>query len=63
MALYRCFFLDSNNHIMGPAEMIEADDDATAIDRAQRLCDENPDCRHIELWDEARRVRRLDRAI
>jgi hypothetical protein len=63
MALYRCFFIDSNNHIFGPPEIIEADDDEAAIDRAQRLCDENPGCRNIELWYEARHVRRLDRAI
>ena len=63
MAVYRCFFLGSNKHIIGPPEIIEADDDAIAIDRAQRLCDENPDCRHIELWDATRRVRLLDRAI
>jgi hypothetical protein len=63
MSLYRCFFLDATNHIIGPAEIIEADDDQGAIGRAQHICDENPACTNVDLWCGDRHVRRLDHVV
>jgi hypothetical protein len=63
MALYRCFLMDSTNHIYGSPEIIEADGDGAAVDQAQRLCDRNPGFANVELWCGERHVRRLDRAI
>lgn len=57
MAGYRLYFLDPNNHIRDVVEITcETDDEAIA------LVEKHTDGRTIELWQEARNVRRFEAA-
>lgn len=42
MEVYRCFMLDSNQHVIGPADLISAENDRDAIDEAKRRCGTDP---------------------
>ena len=55
MASYRCYFLDTADHIRA-AEVIEADALDGAVDRALALLRERPHHHAVELWDGARKV-------
>jgi len=55
MHVYRCFFLNEDNHIKA-AEIIEAEAIGEAIDRARAMLRERPRYGAVELWDGARRL-------
>ena len=55
MPLYRCYFLDRDDHIRERAE-IEADAPGMAVDRALELLRANPQYYSIEIWQGAQRV-------
>jgi hypothetical protein len=54
MSVYRCFFLNDEDHIRA-GEVIEADALGEAIERALVMLRARPHCRAVELWDGARR--------
>ena len=56
MSSYRCYFLDANDRITGPAEIIDADELNDAIDRALDMLQIRPSHHGVELWDSGRRV-------
>lgn len=56
MPSYRCYFLDGNDRIAGPAEIIEAEVIGEAIDRALAILAGRPWHRGVELWDGGMRV-------
>ena len=60
MPTYRCYFLSNGQRIIR-AEIVEAEDDARAISRAQALCEVHHDCASIELWERDRRVHTYER--
>jgi hypothetical protein len=50
---YRCYFFDTDDHIIGtsPPAQVSAEDDMAAIRQALALCEALPkDCHSIELW-------------
>jgi hypothetical protein len=47
MQSYRLYYLSANNHITS-AEVVVADDDASARTQAELLCAHNH--RHVEIW-------------
>jgi hypothetical protein len=55
MHVYRCYFLDSEDHIKA-AENIEAEALTKAIERALALLELRPQHRAIEIWEGERRV-------
>jgi hypothetical protein len=61
MALYRCYFFDSDNHVLAPPEIIDAPDDEAAKKRSETLCDRHPHCAYVELWLNDVKVERLAR--
>ena len=60
MVEYRCYGLDAQDHILQAYE-IECSDDAQAESAAQDLLARNPYHRSIEVWQRARRIRKLER--
>ncbi len=60
MLTYRCYLVDHGQRIIG-AELIEADDDARAVERAEALCEVRYECSGIELWERARRIHVYER--
>lgn len=59
MAIYRCCFLDRDNHILGPPLTIDASDHMAAVDRARQICEENRCGAKVELWLDDKRIGRL----
>jgi len=59
MHIYRCFFLNEDDHIKA-AEIIEADAVSEAIDKALVMLRERPEHRTVEIWEGARRLYRAD---
>ena len=59
MALYRCYFVTSTDHIAG-AQEVEADSDVDAIEQARTLVATQPQCTG-ELWLRNSLVRRYIR--
>ena len=55
MSVYRVFFLDKENHVTLPAEVIEASDDQEAMTQARRFIDG----KDIELWEGPRFIARF----
>ena len=58
MPLYRCYFLDGDDHIRERAD-IEADTLAIAIDQALELLKKKPQCRSFEIWQGDQRLYRM----
>lgn len=56
LSYYRLYFLDPDSGRIDRFEEFNADDDATAVARAEQWLDEVP----LELWSGARKVVRLD---
>ena len=56
MPRYRAYVLDGFDHIR-TVEIITADDEMRAVEQARLLAKEH--C--IEVWDEARRIARIER--
>lgn len=50
MALYRCYFFSAADHVLGPAEIVNAANDQSALERAREICAEHPACARVELW-------------
>jgi hypothetical protein len=50
MSTYRCYFIDNDDHIGGPAEMIEATSTSEALTKALAMLGERPHYRTIEVW-------------
>jgi hypothetical protein len=55
MRPYRIFFFGQDGHIKQPPEIVECQDDETAIEKANQLLDGSV----IEIWDGTRLVARL----
>jgi hypothetical protein len=53
---YRIFSITDDDHIAGPAQTIECEDDREAVEKARQFLDENI----LEIWEQARRVARLE---
>jgi len=54
---YRIYVVDQTGHVTEPPHIVVCDEDEQAINHARRFyLDGNP----VEVWDEARRVIRLD---
>ena len=56
MSVYRCYLINANGRIAGPATAFEASHDDDALAHAKRLCDGNPKCTGVELWCGAQRI-------
>jgi hypothetical protein len=56
MALYRCFLLSPDEHVLAPAEVIDASDDRAAIEQARIVCEGQKSCATVEVWMGDRRV-------
>lgn len=55
MHIFRCYFLDEDDHIQS-FEVIEAARLSDAIANAQAMLKARPQHRKVELWDGSRRV-------
>jgi hypothetical protein len=55
MTAYHIFFIDPQNHVSRPAEVIECADDNEAIKETRKFIDGQD----IELWHEARFIVRF----
>jgi len=62
MALYRCYLLDKDEHIIAPSTFIEAATDEAAIEQAGILGTGDPRCSNIEVWLGERRVTLIAKA-
>jgi hypothetical protein len=60
MVGYRCYILDSEDHIL-QAHDVECADDAQAQSAAQHLLTRDPYNQAIEVWERARRIAKLHR--
>ena len=56
MTEYRIYVVDKNNHILGPADVVDAVDDDAAMKKAAALLDGHA----IEIWQLSRFVVRLE---
>ena len=56
---YRCYILDTTNHIFRAYD-IECSDDAHAEQEARDLLAQNPHHRSVEVWQSTRRITKLD---
>ena len=56
MAVYRCYFINGENHITEAPTIIEASHDEAAIEEAQRMRDSRPQCASVEIWCGTQRV-------
>jgi hypothetical protein len=63
MPLYRCYLLDTDEHVLGPAFPIDAQGDDEAIGKAKALCHFKERCDSLEVWDGPRVVWRGKSAI
>ena len=61
MVGYRCYILDAHDHIV-QAHEIDCPDDAQAESRAADLLAQDPYHRAAEVWEAARRIRKVERA-
>lgn len=52
MTAYRLFELDRNDRLMGPAQVIECDDDDAALIEARRYVDGHA----VEIWRDDERI-------
>jgi hypothetical protein len=59
MPIYKAYVLNARDHVATPPREIMADDDAEAMSKASALTDAG----EVEVWEGARLVVRLDRAI
>ena len=59
MHIYRCFFLDEDDHIKA-AEIIEANAVSEAIDKACAMLRERPQHQAVEIWEGARKLYRAN---
>ena len=55
MKSYRAYLLDKSGRIANPSKIIQADDDAKAIEIAKQLVDGHD----VEVWDGQRRITKL----
>jgi hypothetical protein len=55
MLVYRCYFLDAEDHIKA-AEEIEAVSNSEVIDRALAMLKDRPQHQGIEIWEGTRRL-------
>ena len=55
MHIYRCYFLNADDHIEA-FEVIEVASLSEGIDRAQAMLKARPQHRSVELWDGSRRI-------
>jgi hypothetical protein len=55
MRTYRAYLLDADNHILN-GRYLEASDDEAAIRQAEQLCDQDPTCSAVEIWERDRRL-------
>jgi hypothetical protein len=60
MVGYRCYVLDSEDHIVQAYE-IDCADDPHAVSTAEDLLARDPYHRSAEVWRAARRIRKLER--
>ncbi len=60
MAGYRCYILDSDDHIV-QAHDLDCDTDSQAKETAAGLLARDPYYRSAEVWNAARRVLKLER--
>lgn len=56
MANYRFYVLDKDDHVREPPHVFECPDDEEAVEKASQLLNG----RVIEVWDQSRRVVRLE---
>ena len=56
MPAYRIYTLSSEGHIHGPPRIVESRDDTEVMQQARQWLDGHP----IEVWDEKRKVGRLE---
>jgi hypothetical protein len=61
MTDYRCYLLGQDGYIKG-SQVIECPTDAAALEEAQRRL-ATAECAAIEVWDRARRVGHVGRAM
>jgi len=59
MALYRCFLLSPDEHVLAPPDIIDALDDQAAIEEARTVCEGQTSCATAEVWMGDRRVGRF----
>ena len=57
MQSYKVYFLNQQDRIIS-AKDIEAADDAAAMARAAELCDANPQCDSVQVWQRDRLLQR-----
>ena len=50
MALYRCYLMDVNDHVLVRPEIIDMANDRSAVELAKTLCDQHSRCFNIEVW-------------
>jgi hypothetical protein len=50
MALYRCYLMDVNDHVLVSPEIIDMADDRSAVELAKTLWGQHPRCFNIEVW-------------
>jgi hypothetical protein len=62
MTGYRCYILDSEDHIL-QAHDLECADDAQAQSAARHLLIQDPYNQAVELWERARRIIKLARPV
>jgi hypothetical protein len=59
MALYRCYLMDVNDHVLVPPEIIDVTDGRSAVELDKTLCDQHPRCFNIEVWLDNKLVERI----
>jgi hypothetical protein len=62
MVGYRCYILDSDDHIV-QAHDLDCETDAQAASTAQGLLGQDPYHGSVEVWNATRRVTKLERDI
>lgn len=59
MPLYRCYFLDENEHVLAPPDVIDAPHDQAAIEQARAAYESHTGCALVGVWAGDRRVARF----
>lgn len=62
MAGYRAYFMSADGHIRSREEFL-ADSDQAAIKKASEFFELRPECPACEVWQEKRKVHRIDRQV
>lgn len=62
MVGYRCYILDAEDHIL-QAHDVECADDTQARSAARHLLTQDPYHQAVEVWERARRIIKVNRAV